>query len=214
MFLQKEEGLKEFGKKLTEEQKKETFEIFEIYLSQYLAAQEKGLASKVLAVEDEFYVDLDGKMLLQGVIDRIEVDADLIRKCTDYKTSKEMDFLAKDDFQLMTYCFVDALRNPEEQVFRGSYVMLKHQCQTINFQYTRDQVMKVGEKFLAYAEEIQKEKLFRPTTTPLCYFCDYNSQKLCPEGFQMTQIIERRKKEKEMREKLKANKSVFGASGW
>lgn len=214
MAQKKEEGLKEFGHKLTEEQKKETFQIFEIYLAQYLESQENGTASNVLAVEDEFYVDLDGKMLLQGVIDKVEIDFNAIRKCTDYKTSKEMGYLADDDFQLQTYCFVEALRNPEEQIFRGSYVMLKHECQTINFQYTRDQVMQVGEKFLAHMEEIQKEKLFRPTTTPLCYFCDYNSQKLCPEGYQMTQIIEKRKKEKELRDKIKANKTILGASSW
>ena len=214
MLQQKEIALQEFGSKLTEAQINEAFNIFDIYLGQYCEAQEKNLAPQVLAVEDEFYIDLDGKLLLQGVIDRREIDSDGVRKCTDYKTSKEMNFLEKDDFQLLTYCLVEFLRHPEEKIFRGSYVMLKHQCQAINFQYTPEEVWVAGEKFLNYAEEIQKEKLFRPNPTALCYYCDYNDVSLCPEGARMTQIIEKKKQEKELREKLKDKKSIIGASSW
>lgn len=214
MAHQKDEGLKEFGEKLTEEQKLECFKIFDTYLAQFYELQQKENVSQILAVEDEFFIDLDGKVLLQGVIDRIDLDHDGIRKCADYKTAKDMNFLEKDDFQLLTYCFVDYLRHPEATKFRGSYIMLKHDCQEIKFEYSPEKVIPIGEKFLAYAEEIQKEKLFRPNPTPLCSYCDFNDQTLCPEGYSMTKMMEKKKKEKEQKINLKNNVQVFGATKW
>lgn len=98
----------------------------------------------------------------------------------DYKTSKNMKYLKDDWFQLLTYAFVMLQDDPNLEKIRGSYVMLRHDFQYITKEFYKDEILEVGNKFLKYANEMQSEVDFKPTTTPLCNYCSFLEH--CDEG--------------------------------
>lgn len=167
------EALANWGEKLTSDQKKESQAILTSYLLKISKAKIDGTLPTVLSVEKNFYIDIDGRVLLNGFIDRIQLDPDGILHVSDYKTTKNPKYLKKDYFQLLTYAFVMCLEDPTIQKVRTSYLLLRHNCDLIIKEYTRDEIMKVEEQFIEYADSITEEKLFRPNPTMLCGYCDY-----------------------------------------
>lgn len=165
------QSLSNWKDKLAHEQKIEGWKIIGKYL-------EKDFPN-ILAVEKNFYIDLDGKILLNGFIDIVQKDNDGIIHVADYKTTKNKKYL-KDYFQLLTYAFVLMLEDPSMQKIRASYVLLRHNFEYITKEYTRDEVMKVAEKFVQYAADIEDEKLWRPNPQFLCKYCDHLER--CSDG--------------------------------
>lgn len=163
--------------KLNSDQIKESKEILQGFLNR-LATTDK--RASILGVEKEFYIGIDDKILLNGFIDRIQLDADGIIHVSDYKTTKHKKYLKNDFFQLLTYAFVMCLEDPTIKKIRTSYIMLRHDFEYIIKEYTRDEVMSIEKTFLDYAESIQSERLYRPNPTPLCKFCDHLD--ICPAG--------------------------------
>lgn len=159
--------------KINPTQSVEAYEILCIYLKQITEQKNKGVLPTILSVEKDFFIDIDGRVLLNGFIDRIQQDPDGILHVSDYKTTKKKEYLKKDYFQLLTYAYVMCLEDPTLQKVRTSYILLRHNFETIIKEYSRDEVMKVEQKFLDYADSINAEKLYRPNPTPLCPFCDY-----------------------------------------
>lgn len=137
----------------------------------------------VLAVEKSFNVIIDEKILLVGFIDRVQLDHDGLLHVADYKTSKSKEYLKKDFFQLLTYAWVMCLEDPTLQKVRTSYIMLKHGFDSIEKEFERDEIMELEAKILNYYDQIDEERLFRPNTGPLCPYCDYADDSICPEGF-------------------------------
>lgn len=166
--------------KLTAEQRQECFQILCKYIERMALERKEEREPTYIAAERSFYVNIDDKVLLNGFVDRIQIDPDGVLHISDYKSSKSKEFLKKDLFQLQTYAFVYFLENPDLQLIRCSYIMLRFDFEYITKEYTRDKIMKIEEKFLECAENIKKEKLFRPTTTKLCGYCDHLD--LCAEG--------------------------------
>lgn len=147
-------------------------------------AAEKDNAPTVLAVERPFYIDIDGKILLNGFIDRVQLDADGVLHVTDYKTTKNKKYLKNDFFQLLTYAFVMCLEDPNIQTVRASYILLRHDFDILVKDFSRNEIMAVEKTFLDYADKINAEKLYRPSPSKLCDFCDYLEH--CDAGQRVT----------------------------
>jgi len=169
-----------FKAKLTSDQTKEVKGFMMVFLKMYCEELNK---PKVIAVEDNFYIDVDGRVLLNGFIDRVQIDPDGVLHVADYKTTKDKKDLKKDFFQLLLYAFVMCLRDPSLQQVRGSYILLRHNFESIVKTFERDEIMQIESKILAYADSIDAEKLYRPQTSFLCNYCSF--QDICPEGARM-----------------------------
>ena len=164
------EAYAEWKPKLTQEQITEAKEICNLFLKDWAASKNP---PKVVSVEKPFYIDIDGKVLLNGFIDRIQMDHDGVLHVSDYKTTKNKKYLKNDYFQLQTYAFVMCLEDPTLKKVRTSYSLLRHGFESIIKEFERDEIMEIEKTFLDYAEKIAEEKLFRPNPTRLCGFCDY-----------------------------------------
>jgi RecB family exonuclease len=196
------EAIKQYSSKITSKQKIEAYEILKKYLEIVNNEFKTGEINNVLTVEEPFFVDLDGQILLNGLIDKIQEDPDEVLHVKDYKTSKSSKWLAKDLFQLKVYAYVKFLQDPGLQKVRGSYVMLKHDFECvpkIPKEFTRDDILGVEEKVVEVYNDIKNEKLWRATITPLCHYCDHNKVcKDCPSKY---------REEEE-------NKEGFGETSW
>jgi putative RecB family exonuclease len=192
-------ALNNWKDKITAEQKKESWEILFGYLKQLMAMKEQDKLPTMLAVEKDFYINIDDKVLLNGFIDRIQLDPDGVLHVADYKTTKDKRYLKNDYFQLLTYAYVMCLEDPNLQKVRTSYILLRHNFETIVKEFSREEVMGIEDKFLEYASNINQEQLWRPNPTPLCRFCDYLD--MCPEGSRFA-------------DSKKSSKQTFGAKSW
>ena len=161
-------------KNLTKKQLNEALEIIDEYAD---ILDEEGLP-QVIAVEKDFNIVVDD-ILLNGFIDRIQVDKDGILHVIDYKTTKDKKYLT-DFFQLMTYAYALMIEDPELDRVRGSFVLLRHNFDHLTEEYTREDILPIGDKFIKYAEDIRAEKLWRPNPQFLCKFCDH--QERCRAG--------------------------------
>lgn len=174
-----DKALETWGAKLSAEQKQLAYDVLKIYLQNWLEKYQTGLP-KIIAVEKEFFLLIDDKILLNGFIDRLQLDIDGMYHVADYKTSKDKKWLKNDTFQLLTYALVATLLYPEIDKVRGSYIMLKHNSDVIEKEFSLKEIDKVKDVFLKYAEDIENEKLYRANPSFTCPFCDH--LEICDEG--------------------------------
>ena len=190
----------EYKDKMTPEMKKECWEIVDKYLRLITQDKKNNLPANVIACEKKFEIPLTQNIILNGVIDRVQLDDDNVLHIADYKSSKEKKYLAKDWFQLLTYGFALWRENPDITKIRASYIMLKHDFEYITQEFEVEELRAIEQKYLDYAEQILKEKEFAPTPSVLCGWCDF--LEMCPEG----------------REKVNASPTqshkVYGAVSW
>jgi CRISPR/Cas system-associated exonuclease Cas4 (RecB family) len=165
----------EYSGQLTGLQVKEAKEIIDEYKK---ILEEDGLP-EVIGVEKDFYITLNDKVLLNGFIDRIQIDPDGMLHVADYKTTKDPKYL-KDFFQLMTYCYALCMEDESINRVRASFILLRHNFDYLTQEYTREEVVEIAEKFLKTAYAIEEEKLWRPNPQFLCKYCDYLEH--CNEG--------------------------------
>jgi len=163
-------------KSLKPPQIKEGWEIVNNYLKQISSHH-----PNVMAVERHFYIDVDQSVLVNGFIDRIDLDDDGILHVADYKITKNKKYL-KDFFQLITYAWLLMLEDPSIEMVRGSFILLRHNSEWLTREIRREDVEIVSEKYLKRAAEIRTEKLWRTSPSPLCNFCDFLSN--CKDGRQ------------------------------
>jgi RecB family exonuclease len=176
-------ALKEFQEKMTPEMKKECWAIIDQYLRKISAEKNNGHPANVIAVEKRFELQVGETIVLNGAIDRIQLDSDGIIHVADYKTSKSTKYLKDDFFQLMTYAYVIMSDDPTIEKVRASYVMLRHDFEYITTEFHKPEVMEVEKKYIDYVNQMMTEKEFKANPSALCRFCDYAS--LCPEGKKM-----------------------------
>lgn len=174
------EAFANFKEKLTAVQIKEAKEICMLFLKDLAEAKNP---PTITTVEKSFFIDIDGKVLLNGFIDRTQMDHDGVLHVSDYKTTKNKKYLKNDYFQLMTYAYVMCLEDPTLKKVRTSYILLRHGFESIVKEFEREEIMGIEQIFLDYANKIHDEKLFRPNPTRLCGYCDYIDS--CPEGQRM-----------------------------
>ena len=190
-------ALLEYKAQMTPEMKKECFALISKYLK--LISEQK-VSDNVLACEKTFELPIQmkngGTLVLNGMIDRIQLDADNVIHVADYKTTKNKKYLKNDYFQLLTYAYVLISEDPSIKKVRGSYVLLRHDFEYITAEFEVPEIMKIKDKYLEYADQILSEKEYTPNPTPLCNYCDF--QNLCPEG----------------KEKSFDNKKIYGEVKW
>lgn len=158
----------EYHNQITEEQCTEA----KLIINQYRDIIIKDGLPNVIGVEKPFYININDKLLLNGFIDRIQLDPDGVIHVADYKTTKDKRYL-KDFFQLITYCYALMLEDTSIKHIRASFILLRHNFKYITKEFSRDEVKIVAEKFLQYQTNIADEKLWRPNPQFLCKYCDY-----------------------------------------
>ena len=173
-------ALKEFKDKMTPEMKKECWQIIDQYLRLVTKEKNNGMPANVIAVEKRFDFQIADNLVLNGAIDRIQLDADNVIHVADYKTTKNKKYLKNDWFQLMTYAYVLHCEDPTITKVRGSYVLLRHDFEYITTEFSLTDILSVKDKFETYAAQMRAETEFSPNPTALCNYCDYLQQ--CPAG--------------------------------
>lgn len=172
----------EFKGKMNEEHKKEAYASICSYLAKIENDAVIKQKPKILSCEQQFGIIIDDKILLNGFIDRVQIDPDGVLTVIDYKTTKDKKYLKNDWFQLMTYAFVLMIDDPSIQTVRGGYMLIRHNFAVLSKDFDREEVMKIKDKFLEYADKIKEEKLWRANPTFLCKYCSFLDN--CKEGKQ------------------------------
>jgi CRISPR/Cas system-associated exonuclease Cas4 (RecB family) len=158
---------------LTDKQLKECFDILCNYLYYRSELKKEGKLPTPICAEKPFYINVKDKVLINGYIDLVKLDVDGVLHVADYKTSASSEYLEKDFFQLKTYAYVMCLEDPNLEMVRCSYIMLRDNFRPVIVEYKREELIEVENKFIEYADSINKEKLFRPNTSILCGYCDF-----------------------------------------
>lgn len=166
-------ALVEYKASMTPEMKKECWDLVDKYLRIVSDDKKNNLSANVLACEKNFGLPIGSDVLLNGMIDRIQLDADNVIHVADYKTTKNKKYLKEDWFQLLTYAYVILLENPSIEKVRASYILLRHDFEYITKEFFPAEIMQVKDKYIEYAEQIRKEKTFEPNPTFLCNYCDF-----------------------------------------
>jgi RecB family exonuclease len=160
--------------------KKDCWEILNKYLALITKDKQKGLPANVIKVEKRFDFAITDNLVLNGAIDRIQLDADNVVHVADYKTTKNKKYLKNDWFQLLTYAYVIVSEDPTIEKVRASYILLRHDFEYITTEFSKEDILAVKAKYEAYAEQMRNEKEFAPNPTALCNYCDYLNS--CPAG--------------------------------
>jgi ATP-dependent helicase/DNAse subunit B len=164
---------------MTKEALKECFDILAYYL-EWVGKRPKDFTSKVLATEEAFSFPLTDKVILNGYIDKINIDDDGLTHISDYKSTKNKKYLMDDWFQLLTYAFVVMTNKPDLEKVRVSYILLRHDFEHISKEVSREEVMTVKQTYLDYAADIEKTTVYEANPTPLCRTCDFLQE--CSDG--------------------------------
>ncbi len=170
----------EYKDKMTPEMKKECWSIIDQYLRLVSHQHKLGQPANVIAVEKRFEFPIAENLILNGAIDRIQMDDDNVVHVADYKTTKNKKYLQNDWFQLLTYAHVIVSEDPSIQKVRGSYILLRHNFEYITTEFSLSEIEKVKETYIQYAERMSTEEEFKPRPSALCNYCDYLD--VCVEG--------------------------------
>lgn len=178
------EAKKEYGTKLNSASIKECFNILDQYLKIISTNKAHTLSVPVLEEEKSFELKLTENIMLVGAIDRIQMDPDGILHIADYKTTKNAKYLQNDLFQLMTYCYVLLNENPSIETIRASYILLRHNCEFITKEFSKEEILRLKDKYIAYANQITSETEYQASPTKLCSYCEFID--VCEEGKKQT----------------------------
>jgi RecB family exonuclease len=165
---------------MTPEMKKECWGLIDHYLRIITKDKKNNSIANVLAVEKKFELSIGNNVILNGMIDRIQLDADDVLHVADYKTTKNKKYLKNDWFQLLTYGFVMLNEQPDLKKIRASYILLRHDFEYITTEFSIDEILKIKDQYLDYAQQMLNEKEFEPTPSALCSYCDFLEH--CPTG--------------------------------
>lgn len=169
-----------YESKLSKEKIKEVWDLCFFYLKNTSEKRKSNTLPDFLAAEKEFNINIENTILLNGFIDKIQLDPDKILHVADYKTSKNDSYLKNDFFQLKTYAYVMFLTDPTIQKVRTSYVMARMNFKEIIKEFTIDDVKDVEDYYLEKAALMRAEVGYKPKPSRLCDYCDYLEN--CPDG--------------------------------
>lgn len=175
-------SLAEYGDKMTPEMKKDCYKLIDQYLKIVSEGKKNNLSDNVIACEKSFFFEVDKNLILNGMIDRVQIDADNVLHVCDYKTVKNKKYLKNDFFQLLTYAYVMLAENPTITKVRASYILLRHDFEYITTEFLVPEILDIKDKYIEYARQILSEKDFSANPSPLCGYCDFLDS--CPEGLQ------------------------------
>lgn len=166
-------ALAEYKDKMTADMKSECKSIIDKYLQIVVEDKKNNKSPNVIACEKEFNFPINENVILNGMIDRVQIDADNVIHVCDYKTTKNKKFLKNDFFQLLTYAYVMIKDDPTIQKVRGSYILLRHDFEYITIEFGLPEILVIKEKYINYANQIMSETEFPPNPTILCNYCDF-----------------------------------------
>ena len=166
-------AIAEFNEKLSPELRKECWDIANCYLKKMYALEKQNKVPQVLFCEKSFAIELREGLILNGAIDRIQKDHDGVYHVLDYKTTKNKKYLKDDYFQLITYAFVLVDEDPTIEKVRGSYILLRHDFEEVTFEFSKDEILEIKQKYIDYADKIIKEVDFPANVNNLCPWCPY-----------------------------------------
>lgn len=169
----------EYKEKMNPAMKKECWDLINKYLKM-ISTKKGAMPGNVIGVEKRFEFPVADNLILNGAIDRIQLDEDNVVHVCDYKTAKNKKYLKDDFFQLLTYAYVIVSEDPSITKVRASYILLRHDFEYMTTEFDLKDIKKVKDKFVDYAQQMITEKDFKPTPSALCNFCDYLEH--CPEG--------------------------------
>ena len=148
-------------------------EIMQSYLDKI---RKEGLP-KVIGIEEPFHFNLDERSSVRGFIDRVDDMGDGVYRVVDYKTTKDAKYLS--GFQLLVYAKALRVKYPDLKKVLGSYIMLKHNCKNIDFEYSLYDIEECEKKLLKKALSIHGEEVWVKKPSLLCNWCDYKG--LCQD---------------------------------
>lgn len=132
----------------------------------------------VLSAEMDFNYHID-KYLVRGFIDRIDqLDEDEYR-VVDYKTTKSPKYLT--NFQLVLYALALKEKYPNAKIIHGSYLLLKHNCTTVDWTFTEKDYQDARDKVIRVGKSIDTSTIWEKKPSALCKFCDFNS--ICQDNW-------------------------------
>ncbi len=166
-------ALAEYGNNMSPEMKKECWDLIDKYLKIVSENKKNNTSPNVIACEKSFDFEIADKVILNGMIDRIQIDADNVIHVCDYKTTKNKKFLKDDFFQLLTYAYVIYLEDPTITKVRASYILMRHDFEYITTEFLVPEILQVKDKYSEYAKQINLEKDYTPSPSNLCRFCDF-----------------------------------------
>jgi ATP-dependent helicase/DNAse subunit B len=169
----------QYATQMTKEALKECFDILSSYLK-WVSKRSPDFNAKVLSTEEAFSFPLTDNIILNGYIDKINIDNDGVLHISDYKSTKNKKYLKDDWFQLLTYAYVVMTNKPELDKVRVSYILLRHDFEHISKEVSRDEVMAVKQTYLDYARDIEQTMVYEANPTFMCKFCDYIEE--CSDG--------------------------------
>ena len=176
----------EYKDKLTPDMVNECFQILNQYLKILSTDKSHLISMPITASEKEFELSITDNITLVGAIDRTQIDADQILHIADYKTSKNKKYLVNDPFQLMTYAMVMMMNDASLQKVRASYILLRYNFEPMTWEFTREEIMALKDKYIDYANKINSEVEYVASPSQMCKFCDFID--ICSEGQQATKI--------------------------
>lgn len=181
-------ALVEYKEKMTADMRKECWDLINQYLKIVTDDKKNNISANVLAVEKRFEFPITENLVLNGMIDRIQLDDDGIIHVGDYKTIKNKKYLKNNDLQLLTYAYYILFQEyPDAEKVRCSYILLRHDFEYVTYEFTRADVLKVKDQYTEYYDRIVKETEYKPTVSPLCAFCSYVN--LCEPGQKKANIF-------------------------
>lgn len=139
-------------------------------LKDYLNKIKKEGLPEVIHNELEFNHQF-GDYVLRGFIDRIDKISDSEIRVVDYKTNKNPKYLT--NFQLMLYSIIIREKFPQYKTISGSYILLKHNCDEINYEFSDDDIEQTKQKINSIGQLITKGKSWEKKPSILCNWCDY-----------------------------------------
>jgi len=173
----------EFKDRITPEMKKECWDTIDKYLKIIYTDRQHSLSANVIGCEKNFSIKIREDVVLNGMIDRIQIDQDGTLHVCDYKTTKNKKYLKNDFFQLLTYCYALLLEDPSIEKIRASYILLRHDFEYITSEFKKEDILKIKEEYIKYADQILNEKDYDPNPTVLCGWCEF--LEFCESGQKM-----------------------------
>lgn len=169
-------ALELYSDKLTKEMIKEIYVIIDAYLQKIAKEQ----MANICSVERNFNINIANHIVLNGMIDRVQLDNDGILHVIDYKSTKNPKYLENDFLQLLTYAYILAEEDSSIEKVRGSYVMLRHNFKYITKEFSKNEIKQVKAKYEKYAASIENQNTWDANIGPLCNYCSFLSE--CEEG--------------------------------
>lgn len=176
----------EYKDKITPDMTGECFQILNQYLKILSTNKSHLISIPITASEKQFELSLTDNITLVGAIDRTQIDNDHILHIADYKTSKNKKYLINDPFQLMTYAMVMMINDASLQRVRASYILLRHNFEPITWEFSREEIMALKDKYMNYAKQITNEVEYVASPSQMCKFCEFLD--ICSEGQQAVKI--------------------------